>query len=148
MDEMQKAPQLQSRMQSADPTGTLELFWKEQVLYYGFLLVNHCGHHPLCPQAARLAESKSTKRKRWNPIVLRFLLELWEEIGEKHFRKLEDKNILVLPSKRQLVRYRSKTPLKSGCEPETYRMLRKVVRCVACANGFGCWLIHTNTTTR
>ena len=53
------------------PGGTLKLFWKEQIE----------------------RKSDPNKRKRWNPIVLRFMLHLWEKLGEKHFRVLEKEKV-------------------------------------------------------
>ena len=70
----------------------------------------------------------ANKRKRWNPIVLRFLLSMWEDLGERNFRKLESLGILKLPSKRQLDRMKAKTPSAEGCEPEAFDMCRDVVR--------------------
>ena len=56
-----------------DETGTLKNFWQEQV--------------------SRAEDAN--KRRRWNPIVLRFMLHLWEQMGEKSFRVLEDENVRV-----------------------------------------------------
>lgn len=78
-------------------------------------------------QVQRMRDPDKTKRKKWNPIVLRFMLELWEKMGEKNFRTLGEQKILILPSKRQLVRQRAKTPCKSGCDPEAYKLLKKLM---------------------
>ena len=49
-----------------DDNGTLQAFWQEQV------------ERTKCEK----------KRKKWNPVVLRFMLDLWEKMGEKNFRVL------------------------------------------------------------
>ena len=100
-------PTLLPKMHDHDSTNTLKMFWDEQL--------------------TRMKDPDKTKRKQWNPVVLRFMLELWEDMGEKNFRMLGNKKILILPSKRQLVRQRAKTPSQSGCDPEAYKLLRKVV---------------------
>lgn len=59
-------PILEQQLKQNDPSGTLKAFWQEQV-----------------------SRSKSTqKRQQWNPVVLRFMLHLWEQMGEKNFRLL------------------------------------------------------------
>ena len=52
---------------------------------------------------------------------------MWEDMGEKNFRKLQSLGILKLPSKRQLDRIKAKTPSNAGCEPAAFDMLRSVV---------------------
>ena len=69
--ECQKSPILQDTINKHDKTGVLQQFWKEQV--------------------AR--SEASDKRKRWNPVVLRFMLHLWEKMGEKNFRVLGDEKV-------------------------------------------------------
>ena len=67
------SPILEEKMREQDDeSGTLKTFWREQV--------------------AR--QSDKNKRRRWNPIVLRFMLNLWEKIGEKGFRVLEDEKVM------------------------------------------------------
>lgn len=117
---------LASQLQKNDPTGTLQSFWEEQV-----------------------ERSKSTdKRKKWNPVVLRFMLHLWERMGEKNFRLLEKEKVgvhvivmshlakfmlcsvsqvLLLPSKRHLVRLKRKFSSLSNVDPAIYKQLRKLV---------------------
>ena len=69
--ECQKSPILQEQIKDQDNTGVLKAFWDEQV-----------------------ARSETTdKRKRWNPVVLRFMLHLWEKMGEKNFRVLGDEKV-------------------------------------------------------
>ena len=65
---------LKEQFQNQDPSGTLELFWREQIE----------------------RKSDPNKRKRWNPIVLRFMLHLWQKLGEKHFRILEEEKVIKL----------------------------------------------------
>ena len=52
---------------------------------------------------------------------------MWEDLGERNFRKLEKLGILKLPSKRQLNRMKSKIPNNAGCEPEAFDMCRDAV---------------------
>ena len=54
-----------------DTSGTLTSFWQEQV--------SRC--------------QDPNKRRRWNPIVLRFMLNLWQQMGEKNFRVLGEENV-------------------------------------------------------
>ena len=71
LHECQKSPILQQQIKDQDTTGVLKAFWDEQV-----------------------ARSETTdKRKRWNPVVLRFMLHLWEKMGEKNFRVLGDEKV-------------------------------------------------------
>ena len=75
MQTCRTSPILEEKMREQDDeSGTLKTFWQEQV--------------------AR--QSDANKRRRWNPIVLRFMLHLWEQIGEKGFRVLGDENVCVL----------------------------------------------------
>ena len=67
------------------------------------------------------------KRTQWNPIVLRFMMHLWERLGEKNCRFLEKEKVLCFPSKRTLVRRRAKIPKAQGSDPEVYRILRKIL---------------------
>ena len=76
-------------------------------------------------QMARL--QNKNRRMQWNPIVLRFMLHLWSKLGEKNVRMLEREKVLVFPSKRTLLRYRAKMPKTTGCDPETYIILRQIV---------------------
>ena len=72
MNECRKSTILQENLSSHDDeAGTLATFWREQLD----------------------RSSDTNKRRRWNPIVLRFMLHLWEQIGEKGFRALEDENV-------------------------------------------------------
>lgn len=82
-----KLPQLAEKLKEQDPTDTLAAFWQEQV---------------------ERSQATAPARKRWNPIVLRFMLDLWEKMGEKNFRVLEKEKVLFLPSKRHLVRQKRK----------------------------------------
>ena len=77
-------PTLEAQIKDNDPTGTLHAFWHEQLL--------------------RMDDP--AKRSKWNPIVLRFILDLWENMGERKFRLLEKTGILRLPSKSTLIRQR------------------------------------------
>ena len=99
-------PQLADQMAGQDPSNTLAAFWQEQ-----------------------LERSKSTcpVRKRWNPIVLRFMLDLWEKMGGKHFRLLEKEKVLFLPSNRHLVRQKHKISQLNACDPAIYKQLRDIV---------------------
>ena len=70
--ECRKATVLQETMaKQDDANGTLKAFWQEQV------------ERSLC----------ENKRKKWNPVVLRFMLHLWEKMGEKNFRVLGDEKV-------------------------------------------------------
>ena len=102
-------PALSQKISEHDSTGVLQSFWKEQ--------------HD------RMSHPDQTKRKKWNPIVLRFMFELWERMGEKHFRILGDEKVLVLPSKSTLLRFQRAISDKAESDPETYRSLREVVIC-------------------
>ena len=74
MHECRQSPILEEKLNDQDDeTGTLKIFWQEQL--------------------ARASDAN--KRRRWNPIVLRFMLHLWEQMGEKSFRVLEDENVSV-----------------------------------------------------
>lgn len=55
------------------------------------------------------------------------MLSMWEDMGEKHFRMLQDLGILKLPSKRQLDRILSQTPNNDRCEPRAFDMARDLV---------------------
>ena len=60
--------------------------------------------------------------------MLRFILSMWEDMGERNLRKLEKLGILKLPSKRHLERLKANTPSGAGCTPEAFDMLRNIVR--------------------
>ena len=66
----QQPRKLDEQLKKNDPSGTLKLFWQEQV---------------------KRSRSKN-KREQWNPMVLRFMLHLWESMGERNFRLLADNN--------------------------------------------------------
>ena len=122
-----ESPILDKNLSSQDDeTGTLKAFWQEQV--------------------SRVEDAN--KRRRWNPIVLRFMLHLWEQMGEKHFRVLEDENVRVrvrvrvyihtytfthpcqlfrLPSKRTLQRMQRKLSSLGTNDPDIYRDLGQLV---------------------
>ena len=71
LHECRKSPILEHALKKQDESGVLASFWHEQV-----------------------ARSESTnKRKKWNPVVLRFMLHLWEKMGEKNFRVLGDEKV-------------------------------------------------------
>ena len=72
MRECGKSPMLEAELIAQDDgVGTLQSFWSEQVS----------------------RSTSSDKRKRWNPIVLRFMLHLWEKMGEKSFRVFGDEKV-------------------------------------------------------
>lgn len=111
MKECMTHPSLDDRIKDHDPTGVLYSFWHEQLL--------------------RMDDP--ARRSKWNPIVLRFMLDLWENMGERNFRLLEKEGILRLPSKSTLLRQRRKISKGSDSDPETYKLLRQVVGvCVLC----------------
>jgi hypothetical protein len=105
MNECVQHPSLESHIKENDPTGTLHAFWHEQLL--------------------RMDDPD--RRSKWNPIVLRFMLDLWENMGERNFRLLEKEGILRLPSKSTLIRQRRKISKGSESDPATYNLCRKVV---------------------
>ena len=107
MNECKDHPSLEQHIKDHDPTGTLHAFWQEQLL--------------------RMRDP--ARRSKWNPIVLRFILDLWENMGERKFRLLEKEGILRLPSKSTLIRQRRKVSgSSSDSDPDTYNLIRKVVR--------------------
>ena len=53
-DQCNEDPTLESKIKTNDSTGTLQLFWQEQM--------------------QRITNPDATKRKHWNPIVLRFIM--------------------------------------------------------------------------
>ena len=59
-------PQLAEQLKENDPSGTLKAFWQEQLK----------------------RTNNPQKRQQWNPVVLRFMLHLWESMGETNFRLL------------------------------------------------------------
>lgn len=63
--------QLDEQLQENDKSGTLKAFWQEQLK----------------------RTSSTNKREQWNPVVLRFMLHLWESMGEKNFRLLGDEKV-------------------------------------------------------
>ena len=77
MEICQKSPILEKNLTAQDDeSGTLSHFWSEQVI----------------------RRADPNKRRRWNPVVLRFMLSLWEQMGEKGFRILEKENVSDLTS--------------------------------------------------
>ena len=98
-------PDLDIQMKENDQSGTLKAFWQEQL--------------------KRM--SNPQKRQQWNPVVLRFMLHLWESMGEKNFRLLDKEKVLVLPSKRHLVRLQTKIARLDAIDPSIYMMLRDIV---------------------
>ena len=73
LTDVSKDPTLGQHLSQHDPSGTLKAFWEEQVAR------SQCGN----------------KRKQWNPVVLRFMLHLWERMGEKKFRLLSDEKVTL-----------------------------------------------------
>ena len=65
-NECRKSNILHDNLKKQDDSGTLQAFWQEQ------------EERTKC----------DIKRKKWNPVVLRFMLHLWEKMGEKNFRVL------------------------------------------------------------
>ena len=100
LQDCQSSPELQAQLHEHDPSGTLAAFWKEQVS-------SNSHSNPNCTPTptpntdiinfvySQVERSQTTlKRKQWNPIVLRFMLHLWEKMGEKHFRLLEKEKVM------------------------------------------------------
>ena len=62
-------------------------------------------------------EALTSKRRKWNKDVLSVCLTLWVHIP-KTYQTLQDSNMLILPSGRQLRRYKNIIPQHSGLNQE------------------------------
>ena len=145
----QSSPELQKQLQQHDASGTLAIFWKEQVVYLTHSPLTQTRSHTLSLSGGQGKDNGQAETMEPHCASLH-APSLGEDGGEKLPPLGEGKGtlgrwsgwsevglltclcqyqqVLCLPSKRHLLRERRKTASLGSCSPEIYKDFRRLVR--------------------